>query len=62
MKNDKIEELSKKTVELLEKTKKHYKSYENERKKLYQYFVNKKDIEKWEAYINEFEELINGKM
>lgn len=62
LKNDKIEELSDKTVKLLEKTKKNYKQYEIERKKLYEYFVNKNDVEKWEAYIKEFKELINEKI
>lgn len=61
LKNDKIKELSKKTVKLLEKTKKHYELYEMERKELYQYFVSKNDVEKWEAYIEEFEKLINEK-
>lgn len=55
----KIKELSAKTVELLERTKKHYKLYEKERKELYEYLVNKKDEERWEAYIKEFEESIN---
>ena len=62
LKNDKIEELSSETVKLLEKTKKDYKKYETERKKLYEYFVNKNDVEKWEAYIKELKELINEKL
>lgn len=62
MKNGKIEELSEKTVKLLEKTKKNYRQYEKERKKLYEYFVSKNDVEKWEAYIKEVEELINEEL
>lgn len=61
LKRDKIEELSLETVKLLEKTKKCYKEYETERKELNKYFVNKNDVEKWEAYIKEFKGLINEK-
>lgn len=33
--------------------------YAIERKKLFEYFANKNDVEKWEKYIVEIEELIN---
>ena len=62
MKDDKISQLTRKTIDLLEKTKKQYKMYEKERQELYRYFVNESDLEKWEAYINKFEEIINGKL
>lgn len=57
MNNDKIEELSKRTVQLLEKTKKQRNLYEMERKQLYDYFIKRENIEEWEKYIVELEEL-----
>ncbi len=59
MNNSKIQQLSKKTIELLEATKKEMTKYAIERKKLFEYFANKNDVEKWEKYIVEIEELIN---
>lgn len=59
MNNSKIQQLSKKTIELLEATKKEMTKYAIERKKLFKYFANKNDVEKWEKYIVEIEELIN---
>ncbi len=58
MKNSKLEELTKKTILLLEKTKKDYKKYEKERKQLYAYLVNKNDVETWEKYVKELEEIM----
>lgn len=57
MNNDKIEELSKRTVQLLEKTKKQRNLYEMERKQLYDYFIKRENIEEWEKYIVKLEEL-----
>lgn len=59
MDNSKIQQLSKKTIELLEATKKEITKYAIERKKLFKFFANKNDVEKWEEYIVEMEELIN---
>lgn len=61
MKNKKIEELSKRTIELFERTKKHYKVYEDERQELYRYFDNpkEKNVEKWEKCIIKLEERLN---
>lgn len=57
MNNDKIEWLLKRTVQLLEKTKKQYDLYKKERKQLYIYFIKRENIEEWEKYIVELEEL-----
>lgn len=51
----KIEELSKRSIQILEKTKKSMQQYTEERKKLFNYLVEKNDIESWEAYIAELE-------
>lgn len=45
MKNSKIQKLSKRTIEILEKTKKEAEKYKKERKKLFEYFVNKNNVE-----------------
>lgn len=58
MKNSKIQELSKRTIEILEKTQKEAEKYKKERKKLFEYFVNKNNVEIWENYVVELEELI----
>lgn len=58
LKNSKIEDLNRRTIILLEKTKKQYKQYEQERKQLYSYLVNKNDLEKWEKYVYQLEEVI----
>lgn len=58
LKNSKIEDLNRRTIILLEKTKKQYKQYEQERKQLYSYLVNKNDLEKWEKYVCQLEEVI----
>ena len=42
--NSKIEELNQKTIILLEKTKKEYKNFAEERKRLYCYLVKKNDL------------------
>lgn len=57
MNNDKIEELSKRTVQLFKKTKKLCNLYEAERKQLYSYFIKRKNIEELEKYVVEVEEL-----
>lgn len=58
MKNSKLEKLTKRTILLLEETKKDYKKYEQERKQLYSYLVNKNEEEKWEKYVKELEEIM----
>ena len=56
---DKYKELSEKTIQLLELTKKKIEQYSNERKILYKYFseyINDETyINEWEDYINKFE-------
>ncbi len=59
MDENKILELSEKTVRLLEKTKKNSKLYEKERQQLYYYFVTQNNLTDWENYIKEFEEKLN---
>lgn len=61
MKNSEIEELSERTIVLLEKTKKQYKSYEQQRKTLYSYLVNKNDAANWRKYLDQLEEVIKVK-
>ena len=57
--NSKIEKLSQRTILLLEKTKKEYKKFAEERKQLYCYLVNKDDLIEWEKYVNKLEKKIN---
>ena len=57
MDSSKIQQLSKKTIELLEETKKRNYKICNGKKKLFEYFANKHDVEKWEEYIVEMEKL-----
>ncbi len=61
MKNSEIEELSKRTIILLEQTKKQYKTYEEQRKILYSYLVNKNDAANWRKYLDQLEEVIKVK-
>ena len=60
--SSKNEELSRKTIELLEKTKKNMLKYAVERKKLDEYLreheLNDDNIEEWENFLNELEEKI----
>ena len=60
--SSKNEELSRKTIELLEKTKKNMVKYAVERKKLDEYLrgheLNDDNIEEWENFLNELEEKI----
>lgn len=59
MEHDKVVELRNKTIKLLEKTKKQQNIYAEQRKILYNYFVNQTNLIEWEKYIEEVEELIN---
>lgn len=61
LKNSEIEELSKRTIILLEQTKKQYKTYEEQRKILYSYLVNKNDAANWRKYLDQLEEVIKVK-
>ena len=60
--SSKNEELSRKTIELLEKTKKNMVKFAVERKKLDEYLreheLNDDNIEEWENFLNELEEKI----
>lgn len=58
LKNDEVDNLIKKTILLLEKTKKQYKTYEQERRNLYSYLVNKNDVEQWKKCIEQLEEIM----
>lgn len=58
MKNSKIEELSKRTLRLLERTKKETEKYKNERKKLFQFWLNGNELEKWDEYVTKLEKII----
>ncbi len=58
MRNSKVEDLSKRTLKLLEKTKKETEKYKNERKKLFQFWLNGNELEKWDEYVTKLEELI----
>lgn len=58
---EKIEELRKRTIKVLEKTKKNTTKYEKERKQVDKYFIEatKKDnLIEWEIFLNYFEKLI----
>lgn len=61
MKNSEIEELSERTIALLENTKKQYKNYAEQRKILYSYLVNKNDVVNWRKYLEQLEETIKVK-
>lgn len=61
MKNSEIEELSKRTIILLEQTKKQYKDYGEQRKILYSYLINKNDAANWRKYLDQLEEVIKVK-
>lgn len=58
LKNDEVDDLIKRTIALLEKTKKQYKTYEQERRNLYNYLVNKNDVEQWKQCIEQLEEIM----
>lgn len=62
MKNNKIDDLAKRTIILLENTKKEKIKFAKERKLLYCYLVNKKDLIKWEKYLIQLEDVINVKV
>lgn len=54
-----IKELEKRTIDILEKTKKQSERYKVERKTLYQFSIEKNiDMKEWEEYLHYFEELI----
>ena len=54
---EKIEELRKRTIKVLEKTKKNTTKYEKERKQVDKYFIEATKKE-WENFLNYFEKLI----
>ncbi|MCI8548391.1 MAG: hypothetical protein HFJ38_05830 [Bacilli bacterium] len=61
MNNSKIEDLTKRTIILLENTKKEYVKFTEERNLLYGYLVDKNNVVKWEKYLNQLEEIIKVK-
>ena len=61
MKNSEIEELSKRTIILLEQTKIQYKTYAEQRKILYSYLINNNDVANWRKYLDQLEEVIKVK-
>lgn len=61
MKNNNVDDLSRRTILLLENTKKQYVKYSKERNLLYRYLVNKNDLINWEKYLNQLEEVIKVK-
>lgn len=61
LKNGKIEELAKRSILILEKTKKEKEKFVEERKKLYCYLVNRNNLIEWEKYLYQIEEIINEK-
>lgn len=58
---EKIEELIRRTINVLEKTKKDIKKYAKERKQVDKYFIEatKEDnLLEWESFLNYFEQII----
>lgn len=52
---DKKEELSKRTIKLLEKTKKHMNKYPTERKTLDEFLMEASNLNEWEEYVEKME-------
>lgn len=55
---DKKEELSKRTINLLEKTKKYMNKYPIERKTLDKFLIEASNLEEWEEYVKKMEKKI----
>ncbi len=58
---EKIEELRKRTVDILEKTRKQVNKYGNERKQVDKYFIESAKIDnlaEWEMFLKYFENII----
>lgn len=58
---EKIEELRKRTIDILEKTKKQINKYQNERKQVDTYFIESAKIDNladWEMFLEHFEKII----
>ena len=58
--DDKKDELEKRTIIVLEKTKKRIVDYGRERNTLYKYFKECQDLDKWEEYLKKIEKLIEN--
>ena len=56
--DNRIELLEKRTVEILEKTKKKKEKYKDERKKLFDFSEEKSNLDAWENSLNELEKEI----
>lgn len=57
----KIEELRKRTIDILEKTKKQINKYQNERKQVDTYFIESAktdNLADWEIFLEYFEKII----
>ena len=60
---EKVVELRKRTIDILEKTKKDITKYAEERKKVNQYFVDSLQVDnlkEWEEFLITFEKLVKG--
>lgn len=58
---EKIEELKKRTIKILERTKKQISKYGNERKQVDKYFIESTktdNLAEWEMFLNYFEKII----
>lgn len=59
----KIDELKRRTIDVLEKTKKEKAKYAEERKTIDKFFVDSlitDNLEKWEKFLIDFEEKLKG--
>ena len=59
----KIDELKRRTIDVLEKTKKEKTRYAEERKKIYSYFVESSKVDnlkEWEEFLIAFEKILKG--
>lgn len=57
---DKKEELSKRTINLLEKTKKCMHKYPKQRKLLDKFLIEAGDLDAWEEYVRKVEEEVKN--
>ena len=59
----KIDELKRRTIDVLEKTKKEKTRYAEERKKIHTYFVESSkadNLKEWEEFLRAFEKILKG--
>lgn len=60
MKMDKKEELSKRTIALLEKTKKCMDKYPKERRNLDKFLIEGSNLNEWEQYVEKIEKEVEN--